>query len=317
MTLDRAIQYLVFCNSSGINKVLAGLVLYSTTVVHVWAQVAVIASDIAPGENDPQRTELVEPFRIIGNIYHVGAKVHYPAFLITTPEGHILIDTTYEDLVAVIQANIEKLGFSVEDIKLLLTSHAHHDHVGGHALMQEITGATMVASGRDKEVIETGGKADFRDGDFWAPAKVDRLVEDLEKIQLGGTVIQAHLTPGHTKGCTTWTTVVEEKGQKYDVVILCGMRMNAGEAILGNPDYPDMAEDFAYAFAKLKILPVDVTLGVHGYWFNLGEKIKLMQQGTAINPFIDAEGYRKTIEGWEKAYLQQLKAERGMGTRVP
>jgi metallo-beta-lactamase class B len=139
---------------------------------------------------------------------------------------------------------------------------------------------------------------------------VDRIIDDLEEVRLGDTVMTAHLTPGHTKGCTTWTTKVEDNGREYDVVFVCGARMNAGEPLLKNPDYPNMAEDFAYTFAKLKILPVDFFLGGHGYWFNMTEKMGRMQQGGGGNPFIDPEGYLEVIKGWEDAYLQQLKVER-------
>ena len=116
----------------------------------------------------------------------------------------------------------------MRDVKLMISSHAHHDHIGGHALMKEVTGATVLATAADAEVIETGGEADFRDSGLWKPAKVDRTIQDGEEIRLGGTVLTAHLTPGHTKGCTTWTMVAEEDGQKYNVVFVCGMRVNTG-----------------------------------------------------------------------------------------
>jgi metallo-beta-lactamase class B len=263
-----------------------------------------------PGDDHPARTQRVEPFKIAGNIYFVGSRLHYPAYLLTTPEGHILIDTTFEEMVPDIVENIGKLGFKATDIKLMLASHAHHDHVGGHASMSEITGATVVSSAEDAKVIETGGKADFRSGDPWAPAKVDRIIEDLEKVSLGGTVLTMHLTPGHTRGCMTWTTQVEERGKTYDVVFLCGVRMNDREPLIGNPDYPDMARDFAHSIAILKTMPVDIYLGAHGYWFNIEEKVKRLKEGMGPNPFIDPDGYRDAIAYWEKLFLYRLKAER-------
>jgi len=287
--------------------------LFFLYTVPVSAQNTIVASDIPPGRDDPQRTQDIDPFRIIGNIYSVGIRIQYPVFLITTEAGNILLDTAFEESVPDIISNIREIGFSESDIKLMLMTHAHHDHVGGHSLMQEYTGATILSSAPDADVIESGGKTDFRDTDPWTPAKVDRTFDDLEKIQLGTTILTAHITAGHTKGCTTWTMEVEENEQKYDVVFLCGMRMNAGEQILDNPDYPEMAQDFAYGFAKLKILPVDVVLGGHGYWFDMQEKMERMKSGATVNPFIDPDGYHKTVAMWEKAYLQQLSIERKIG----
>jgi metallo-beta-lactamase class B len=266
-----------------------------------------------PGDEHPQRTERIEPFKVIDNIYFVGSRMHYPAWLITGSEGHILIDTTFEEMVPDIVENISKLGFKVDDIKYLLASHAHHDHVGGHASMREIAGAMTLATAQDAEVIESGGKADFRASDYWEPAKVDRIITDLEKIRLGDIVLQAHLTPGHTKGCTTWTTQVEDQGKKLDVVILCGVRMNTGEELVGNPDYPELPAEFAYTFAKLKILPVDIYLGAHGYWFDIEVKLGKMKQNPAVNPFIDPAGYHRAVDAWEQEYLKQLKKDRGIG----
>jgi len=269
-------------------------------------------SDVAPAADHPDRTQIIEPFRIIDNIYSVSAVVHDPVFLITTSEGHMLIDTSYEKFVPAVVRNIEKLGFKTEDIKYLLAAHAHNDHIGGHAMMKEISGATLLAPAVEVDVYESGGKTDFRDGALWTPVKVDRTFEDLEQLRLGDTVLTAHLTPGHTKGCTTWTMVAEENGKKYNVLFFGGMRMNTGEPLMNNPDYPEMAADFAYSFAKLKVLPVDVYLSSHGYWFDLADKIKRLAQKPSTNPFIDPEGYQRTLERFEGAYLEALKAERGI-----
>jgi metallo-beta-lactamase class B len=267
----------------------------------------------SPAADDPQRTEAVEPFRIMDDIYFVGARLHLPAYLFTTPEGHILLDTTFDELVPEIVSNIETLGFSVDDIKLMLASHAHHDHVGGHASMREISGATTLATAADADVIESGGKTDFRDQGLWAPAVVDQIIEDGEQVRLGDRVLTAHLTPGHTKGCTTWTTVAEERGQQYDLAVVCGLRMNTNELLVGNPDFPDMPQQFAWSFARLKVLPVDVFLGVHGYWFDLKGKHEQLLSGSDINPFIDPDGYQHAIRFWEDAYLKRLRQELSAG----
>ncbi|NDG36637.1 MAG: metallo-beta-lactamase [Alphaproteobacteria bacterium] len=229
--------------------------------------------------DDPQRSEIIEPFRIIDNVYSVSAVVHDPVYLIATDEGHMLIDTSFDRFVPAIVANIEKLCFKVDDIKYLLAAHAHIDHVSGHAMMKEITGATLMAPAGDIDVIESGGKTDFRGGETWTPAKVDREIADLETLRLGNTELTAHLTPGHTKGCTTWTMVAEEAGRRYNVVFFCGMRMNPGIPLMNNPKYPQMAADFAYSFAKLKLLPVDIYLASHGYWFDFADKIAALKAG--------------------------------------
>lgn len=276
------------------------------------AQMMYEYSDTSPPADDPERNEIIEPFRIIDNIYSVSAVVHDPVFLIATDEGHMLIDTSFEEFVPAIVSNIEKLGFRAEDIRYLLAAHAHIDHVGGHALMQEITGATLLSTEGDQDVMESGGRTDFRDGDFWAPVKVDGIVKDLEQLRLGDTVLTAHITPGHTKGCTTWTMEAVENGQTYNVVFFCGMRMNPGEPLMNNPDYPAMAADFAYSFAKLKVLPVDIYLASHGYWFAFAEKIERLRSQPQRNPFIDPAGYQYTIDRFEKAYLEALQVERGI-----
>jgi len=264
---------------------------------------------VSPPDNDPQRTELAEPFEIIDGIYFVGARIHLPSYLFTTPEGHILMDTAFDENVSEIVENIKKLGFDPEDVKLLLSSHAHHDHVGGHANMREITGATTLASAADADVIESGGKTDFRDRGLWAPGKVDRIIVDGEQVKLGDRVLTAHFTPGHTKGCTTWTTIVEEDGKQYNLVVLGGLRVNSNEPLIGHPKFPDMPQKFAWSFARLKVLPVDVYLGAHGYWFGLNEKRQQMLAGADTNPFIDPNGYQDAIRFWEDAYLDQLRSE--------
>ncbi|MGK0298387.1 MAG: metallo-beta-lactamase class B [Gammaproteobacteria bacterium] len=264
----------------------------------------------APGRDSAERNNPIEPFHIIDNVYYVGKTLHNPSYLFTNDDGHILIDTTFEEYVPDIQANIEKLGFNVRDIKIILSSHAHHDHVGGHALMKEVTGATMLAHEADAEIIETGGVADFREGDPWHETKVDRFIGDQEEIKLGDTILTAHYTPGHTKGCTTWSAVVEDEGKKYDLVLICGLRMDGNSPLVGNPKYPEMPQAFAYSFAVAKTLPVDVFLGAHGYWFNLAKKIEMLKNNPEVNPFIDPEGYYRIIDGWERAYLERLKKER-------
>jgi len=270
---------------------------------------AVVVAQVPPLPTDENyRTGPVEPFRIVDNIYYVGPTLHNTSYLITGSDGHVLIDTIYERSVPAIVENIRKLGFKPEDIRLIIGTHAHSDHVAGHARMKELTGARILASVEDKEIIENGGKTDFRGGAGWTPAKVDQIIKDGEEIRLGDILLTAHFTPGHTKGCMTFTMIAEEDMQKFDVLFLGGVRMSA-EPILGHPLYPNMAEDLAMTFAKLEVLPVDIYLGGHGYWNELGEKIERMNQGEGYKAFIDPEGYRKAINGWQKEFIDKLVQE--------
>ncbi len=205
-----------------------------------------------------------EPFpahRVIGNVYYVGSK-DLASYLITTPEGHILINSSFESTVPVIRAAVESLGFKMSDIKVLLASHAHSDHVAGHALMKELTGAKVFVMRGDDEVIASGGRGQYLyTTSRWKPCTVDRVLEDGEEIKLGGVTLVARRTPGHTRGCTTWTWRVVDGGKTYDVVVIGSPNINPGYRIVGNKDYPEIAADFAKTFQTLKSLPCDVFLG--------------------------------------------------------
>ena len=254
----------------------------------------------------------LKPFHVIGNIYYVGA-AGVSAFLITTPQCHIVTDGALPESAPLIEANIKAQGFKLSDVKNLLNSHAHFDHSGSLARLKQVSGARLVASTADKPILKSGhisfGPAANADS---IPVKVDQVVADGGTVSLGGVTLTANVTSGHTPGCTTWTMAANDNGKKYDVVFFCGMRMNPGEPLMNNPDYPEMAADFAYSFAKLKLLPVDIYLASHGYWFDFAEKIKRLGQQPEINPFIDPEGYRKIVEKFEGAYLEALQAERGI-----
>ena len=230
--------------------------------------------------NPPYSNEPVEPFRIIDNVYYVGRE-NYSSFLITTPEGHFLLDTMVEETVPNLSENIEKLGFDLQDIRFILQAHAHRDHVAGIAKMKELTGAQVLVMAQDEAVLADGGTSDFRgDGSMiWTPVQADRTLHDGEQIQLGGVTMVAHLTPGHTKGCTAWSTVAEENGREYNVVFVCSNRVSGGVPLIGNTKYPNIAEDYASGFQTLKSLPCDVFLASHGFMFNLEEKLERLQQG--------------------------------------
>jgi metallo-beta-lactamase class B len=259
-------------------------------------------------QNDPEWTEPFPPFHIVGNLYYVGSK-GLANYLVTTPQGNILINSDLEANVPLIQASIEKLGFKFKDTKILLISHAHWDHDAGSAKIKELTGASYMVMDADVPVVESGGKADFQYGNrpefLYPPAKVDRVLHDGDEVRLGGAVLVAHLTPGHTKGCTTWTMKVTEGGKTYNVVIVGSPNVNPGYKLVHNDAYPQIASDYLRLFDTLKVLPCDIFLGAHGGYFGLEEKYPHRKDGAA-NPFVDPDGYRKFVADKEKEFRTEL-----------
>jgi metallo-beta-lactamase class B len=256
------------------------------------------------------------PYRVIDNIYYVGS-TEIAQFLITTPEGHILLDSGFEASVPRLRDNVAALGFRFEDIKVILTSHAHIDHVQAHALVRRLTGARVLASARDGAFIEAGGKGEsVYDGVYsWPPCPVDRVVSDGDEITLGGTTMTAHLTPGHTMGATTWTMRVKEPrgdpaARPLDVVFFPSANINPGVRLVGNTRYPAIAQDFEHSFTVWKALPCDVFLAVHGSFYGMREKRKRQESGSGTNPFIDPAGYKRAIADAEKEFLAELASER-------
>jgi metallo-beta-lactamase class B len=224
------------------------------------------------------------------------------SFLITTPEGHILINSDYETTVPVIRASVEKLGFKFTDIKILLGSHAHGDHMEGDAMVKELTAARVMAMEQDVpwlRKITPGNK----------PHPIDHILKDGEEVKLGGSTLVAHLTGGHTPGNTTWTMKVQEGGKSYNVVILGSVNVNAGYVLVDNKDYPRIADDYVRTFKVLKALPVDIFLGAHGSFYGLTAKYAKLQQGGA-NPFIDPAGYKAYLDDREKAFYAALDLQK-------
>jgi metallo-beta-lactamase class B len=265
-----------------------------------------VASTFA--QANPDWTEPFPPFHIAGNLYYVGSK-GLANYLVTTPQGNILINSDLEVNVPIIQASIEKLGFKFNDTKILLISHAHWDHDAGSAKIKERTGASYMVMDADVPVVESGGKLDFQYGnnpDFlYPPTKVDRVLHDGDEVRLGGAVLVAHLTPGHTKGCTTWTMKVTEGGKTYNVVIIGSPNVNPGYKLIHNNNYPQIAEDYVRMWAVLKSLPCDIFLGAHGSYFGLEEKYPRLKDGGA-NPFVDPGGYKKYIAEKEQDFNTEL-----------
>jgi metallo-beta-lactamase class B len=266
----------------------------------------------ARAQTDPLRgvgSQPVEPFRVAGNIYYVGAS-GISSYLLVTPEGLILIDTGTVEMVPGLRANIEKLGHRMSDIKIILSSHSHWDHVEGHATMQKVTGARIMAVGEDAAAISTGIDSSALGGPNYAAAKVDRVLQHGDTVTLGGTTLTAHHTPGHTKGCTTWTTTVTENGRQLQVLFLGGTSINPGVRLLGNTRHPGIVEDYARTFALLKTLKPDVFLAQHPEIFGMVGKRARMSAGGA-NPFVDPEGFQRFVAQQEANYLRQLTRERG------
>jgi metallo-beta-lactamase class B len=262
------------------------------------------------GINDTleNRSQPFEPRRIIGNIYYVGSNL-ISSFLIVTPAGHILIDTGHIQMLPKVEANIEKLGFKVKDVKVLLNSHAHDDHCGGFAEFRRQTGATVVASKLDGEMMMRGGKGDFYwgDGTSYEPVKPDRFVADGDRFELGGVSLTAHLTPGHTKGCTTWTMRVTEGGKDYDVLFLCGLTVSLYK-LTNNAEYPNIVADARSSLMKLGGMHADVLLAAHGFWFDLAGKAARQREG-APNPFIDPGELGRHLTEMEQDLDQALQAQ--------
>lgn len=261
-------------------------------------------------EESRKWNEPVKPFKVIGNVYYVGA-TEVSSYLITTSEGHILLDSGFLDTVPHIQQNVAQLGFRFQDIKILLNSHAHHDHAGGMARLKELTGAKLMVSEGDVALLGRGGKDDPNFGDrfLFTPVTVDRKLRDGDTVKLGNVVLTARLTPGHTKGCTTWTMKVRDGAKVYDVAFV-GSTSGPGYKLVGNDKYPDIVQDFERTFRLLKDLPVDVFLGAHGSTFGLLEKMKLVGLGPQ-NPFIDTAGYKEMIAHAEKQFREALKRQQG------
>jgi metallo-beta-lactamase class B len=255
-----------------------------------------------------------EPFpahRVIGNVYYVGSK-DLASYLITTTDGHILINSGFEETVPLIHKGVESLGFKMSDIKVLLASHAHSDHVAGHALAKELTGAKVFVMRGDDAVIATGGKGQYLYTDSrWKPCVVDRILEDGDEVKLGGSTLIARRTPGHTRGCTTWTWKVTDGDTIYNVVVIGSPNVNPGYQLVDNKDYPEIAEDFAETFKVLKALPCDVFLGAHGSYYGMIEKYERAKRGDTANPFVDPDGYRAYVELKEKSFQATLAMQRG------
>ena len=266
----------------------------------------------ASAQSNPAWLEPFPPFRIADNLYYVGSK-DLASYLVTTPEGHILINSDLEANVPMIRASVESLGFKFNDIKILLISHAHYDHCAGSAAIKQLTGAKYMVMEGDVEVVESGGKSDFQYGSdptsLYPPAKVDRVLHDGDQVKLGDATLTARLTPGHTKGCTTWTMrVVDVSSKLRDVVIVGSPNVNPGYKLVGNTVYPGIKEDYEKTFRVLKSLRVDYFLGAHGSYFDLESKYPRFKLGETV--FFDPKGYKNYVDDRERAFRMELTKQK-------
>jgi metallo-beta-lactamase class B len=247
--------------------------------------------------------------QVVGNVYYVGSK-DLASYLVTSPEGHILINSGFEQTVPLIKKSVESLGFKMTDVKILLASHAHSDHVAGHALLQEITGAKVYVMRGDDRIIASGGEGQYLyKANRWKPCKVDRVLDDGDEVKLGGLTLVARRTPGHTRGCTTWTWRTESAGKTYDVVVIGSPNVNPGYRLVDNAAYPEIADDFAKTFASLKTLHCDVFLGAHGGYYGMIEKYERAKKDSHTNPFVDPQGYKAFVEEKERAFRNTLATQ--------
>jgi metallo-beta-lactamase class B len=275
---------------------------------------AVTLGTPASAQGNPGWTTPVAPFRIADGLYYVGSQ-DLASYLVVTPAGNILINSSLESSPALIRKSVEQAGFKYGDIKILLISHAHGDHDAGSAAVIDETGAKYMVMDGDVPVVESGGTLDFAYGDSPYPkAKVDRVLHDGDEVELGGAVLVAHKTPGHTRGCTTWTMKVQQGGKTLDAVIVGSWNVNPGFRLVdtrGQPaSYPGIADDYRQTFAVLKKLPCDIFLGAHGAYFNMTAKLAKVPQG-GESVWIDPAGFRAAVAEREKAFEAELRKQGG------
>jgi metallo-beta-lactamase class B len=249
------------------------------------------------------------PHRIADRLYYVGSK-GLASYLITTTNGHILINSSFERTVPLIRTNVEVLGFKFSDIKVLLTSHAHSDHASGHALVRELTGARVEVMEGDAKVIANGGAGQYLHDDLWKPCKVDRVLKDGDVVALGEARLTARLTPGHTRGCTTWLMRAADAGKTWNVVIIGSPNVNEGYVLVKNRDYPQIAADYEKTFGLLKSFPCDIFLGAHGSYYGMAAKYERLQKNPKATPFIDQEGYRAYVQDRLQAFEEVVRKQK-------
>ena len=283
-------------------------------VVRALTACLVLAAAVASAATNPDWKAPQKPFRIAGNLYYVGSR-DLAAYLVVTPAGNILINANLESSPPQIRTSVQALGFRWADTRILLISHAHFDHAAGSAEVLRETGASMMVMQGDAELVETGDPHDFAGKDVrpFPPAHVSRVLHDGDMVALGGTILTAHKTAGHTRGCTTWTMQVREQGQTRNVVIVGSWSVNSEFRLVDAPgrpaSYPGIAADYERTFAELKALPCDIFLGAHGLYFDMLGKLARAKAGAGEAVWIDPAGYKAAVAEHEQAFETELKRE--------
>jgi metallo-beta-lactamase class B len=259
----------------------------------------------ASAQQNPAWRRPFPAHQIAGNLYYVGTE-DLACFLLTTPEGHILINTGLADSTPLLRESFRKLGFRLEDVKILLTMQAHSDHVAAFSEVQKISGAKVYITEADAASVEDGGKSDpfFGPRPQWTPVKVDRRLKDGDVVKLGGTELAVVTTPGHSKGSVSYMTTVTDHGQRHSVGII-----NMGTVVMpltGNPKYPNIAEDFERSFAKQKRLSPEIWVAAHASQYNMTDKLR-------AGSFADPQGYKEAIERYDRMFRDQLIKARAAG----
>jgi metallo-beta-lactamase class B len=285
------------CSIALLVTLFAGAAMAQQPATKIWTQEDLFRRNV--GSPEDQNTAF-PPHKIVGNIYYVGTN-SLASFLITTPQGHILINTSYERTVPIIKSSVEKLGFKFSDIKIILGSHAHGDHMEGDAAAKELSGAQVMAMAEDVPALQRmqpGGKTH----------PIDKVLRDGDEVNLGGTTLHALLTPGHTRGCTTWTMDVQENGKPLRVVIIGSLGVNPGFVLVNNKDAPQIVEEFERAYKVMRSLRADVPLGSHPGMYNMAEKYARIGKGP--NPYIDPAGYKAELDLVEGVFRRALDEQR-------
>ena len=284
-------------------------------LVAIWAMsLGLVAVAQNYGSARPEWTTPIEPFKITDNIYYVGSK-DLAAYLIVTPAGDILINSNLVSSPPQIMTSIRKLGIKPRDVEILLISHAHFDHDAGSAELKKATGAKYMVMDGDVAVVESGGAKDFAyPSDRYPPAKVGRVLHDGDEVKLGGVVLTAHKTAGHTRGCTTWTLRSPVNGTLRDVVIVGSWNVNDSFRLVDRPgkaaSYPGIAQDYAHTFEVLKGLHCDVFLGAHGSYFGMLEKLDKAKAGAGEAAWMDRAGYKAAVEERQRAFEAEWRRQR-------
>ncbi len=283
-----------------------------TSALVLWSAVTAFTSPHLAAARVQGAGETLEPFRAIGNVHYVGGE--YGSYLITTPEGHILHDTGTADMHALIVSNIEKLGFNVQDVRVIISSHAHWDHVEGHAAMKRVTGAQVVALGGDALALESGHDNSALGARGWEPVAVDRVVDDGDTVTLGGVTLRALWVGGHTQGATMWMTTVQEGGTTYSIAFRGGEIPNAGVELFNNPRHAAVVADTQRTLRRLKELePPDLFL--HNHPQNAPRELDpaLPVDPRCVTCF-DAEGWSSYVTRVEATFdrmLREAEEQRG------